>query len=377
MIREEEMKKGNILVELKERAQKVLDLVVNLIHCFLILFLGSYVFRAIICVDAGLYTGNFYEDIKNALLQAGINEIFTFIGALAFILFGIVGVYEFAYLNGLPFLVPPIFIEVKEKDYLKQAERMMKVYYKKDAEYIKKHEEERSSYLLRAMGLDEGQYHYVNYQILKARTQSARSIYSLKLRAESTFLHKEFIVDQTSWPPEKRVYDVVDYFLNLYTVVYDDNLRRDLGNILYCYIERVLKERISEIDYVIIPQGSNFLLGLEVGKILSKPIISIMKEERIQKGIYWDGDYKKNKNGDKNKIIVIHDVLVTGKRLYESIEKLPKGSYELLGIYCLARYIHEDFKGLCEFENRGIPKQKVNWLLEVDEKKLQRIYNEI
>lgn len=350
--------------------KKVLYIFGNMIHLVMICILGYCVFRAIVFADVYSYTGNFCIDLINVCSKIGINEIFTFIGAVAFVLFGVVGIYEFSYINGLRFLVPPAFIKYKEINYLKQAEKMMEMYYKRDIKFIQEYEKERTEFLLQALGIEEKQFRYINYEIIKARTKPDRDIYQLKCKAKAVILQKDFIINQSSLESSKRVYDKVDYFLNLYTALYDAELCKCIGSIMSRYLILSLKERIAEVDYIVIPKGSNFLLGLEVGKNLHIPVISILEEERIFKNMFFDGNYNEKKT---NHIVVIHDVLVTGKRIYESIEKLPADSYSLIGIYSLLKYKNDNFKPLDDFEEHGIKGEKVNWLFEIDETILKEI----
>ena len=342
----------------------------NLVHMLLVLSLLCITFRAVLCVDTGLYTGDFWIDMKNACFQAGINEIFTFIGAVGFVLFGITGIYEFLYLNGLQFLTPPAYIKIKEENYMKQAEKMMELYYQKDISFIREYEKERTDYLLQAIGIEEKQFHHINYEIVKSRVMPDKSIHALKQKAKVTVLQREFIVDQSKMFYTKKVYKKVDYFLNLYTAVYDPKLRSDMGMIMGTYLSLVLKEETTKIDYVVIPKGSNFLLGLETAGVLRRPVISVLNEERIFKDFFWDGEYDIKK---KNNIVIVHDVLVTGKRIYESIEKLPQNSYNLLGIFSLVKYNHKDFHPLEDLQQHGISEKKVHSLLEVDEDLLKEV----
>lgn len=314
----------------------------DIIHLLILVSLLGYVLRAAICVDAGFFCGHFWRDLKIAWLTAGINEIFTFIGAVAFILFGVIGIYEFCYSNGLKILVPATFAHIKENNYVKQAEKMMKIYYEKDIEFIREYEKERADYVLQALGLDEKQYQYIKYDLIKARAMSVNTIKELKCKAEKILYDEQFVVDLTACQPCERVYREVDYFLNLYTALYKSKLCTDIGYIMANYIVMVMGKNVDSIDYIVIPQGSNLLLGLEVGKILRKPVIAIQDNGRIKSSEPWDGEYRKKENS-KNKIIIIHDVLVTGNRIYKSIEKLPEDTYEVKGLYCLVKYKNKQF----------------------------------
>ena len=358
-----------MVLQEKNSLKKLLDMLANIIHLLLLSILGVLVFRAVV-LDGSVAD----MSITEICSCATINEIFTFIGAVAFILFGVVGIYDFAYLNGLGFLVPPAFKKFKEVNYMKQAERMMEIYYKRDINFIQEYEKERTEFMMQAMGIEEKQFNYINYEIVKARTMPARNIYALKCKAEKTILHKEFVINQSVLEASRRVYDKVDYFLNLYTAVYDAEMCKSIAEIMSRYLILSLKERATEIDYIVIPKGSNFLLGLEVGKILHKSVISILDEERIFKEVFWDGVYDKTK---VNNIVLVHDILVTGKRIYESIERLPKGTYNLMGIFSLFKYKHEEFRPEEDFKKHGIEKEKLHCLSEISEDRLKKIYEDL
>lgn len=130
-------------------------------------------------------------------------------------------------------------------------------------------------------------------------------------------------------------------------------------------------KQIDNLDYIIIPQGSNLLLGLEVGKILRKPVIAIQGEERICKNEFWDGHYEKKPNY-KNRVIIIHDVLVTGKKIYKSVEKLPKDTYEIKGLYCLFKYENKKYHPEKLLRKHNIC--NIKCLIYTNEAILQRIY---
>lgn len=344
--------------------------ILDIVHLVILLLLFFYTFRAVVCVDTGLFDGHFFQDLKTAFLKAGLNEIFTFIGAVAFVLFGIIGIYEFAYSNGLVFLVPPAFIEIKENKYEKQAEKMMAIYYEKDIEFIHEYEKERVGYILQAMGIEETQFHHIRYELVKARAMIVHNKKQLRNKAQKIIYDKRFIVDQSAIDLCNRVYKNVDYFINLYTALYDSKLCSDVSHIMANYIVMCMGKRVDNVDYIIVPQGSNLLLGLAVGKILRKPVIAIQEKERIFRNEFWDGNYQSKSEG-KNNIIVIHDVLVTGKRIYESIEKLPEDTYIVKGVYCIIKYRNKKYSPEKELRVHNI--YNINCLMQTDETILERV----
>ena len=184
---------------------------------------------------------------------------------------------------------------------------------------------------------------------------------------------REFIIDQTKIPIKQRIYPHVNYFINLYTALYDSDLCADVGNIMASYIIWCFSStdfRYADIDYIVVPYGSNLLLGLEVGRCLQKPVIAIQEKPRIQKNNCWDGNYKR-KAGGTNHIIIVHDVLVSGRRIYQSVEKLPSDSYIVDGVYCLIQYDHSKHHPEEDLKRHGI--HNINCLMHTNEDALKKI----
>lgn len=342
----------------------------NLVHIMVIASLLLFTLYAVVA-DGGVTAQNFWGDVLNCLRLATINQIFTFIGAVAFILFGIVGMYEFLYTYGLHMLLPPFYLKYKEQHDEKTARTMMKTYYQQDIKFIQQYERERSNRILQAMGITEKQFHHIQYELLRARVMPDRTLEDIQEKLRGLIYQKEFIVDQSNIPQEERVYKQVDYFLNLYTALYDPQLCDDVGEIMAKYIQLCLEDEPLErrnIDYIIVPHGSNLLLGLAVGKHLQKPVIAVQSEERIEKNKFWDGHYKPV-YGRKNNVVIVHDVLVSGRKIYNSLEKLKLGmepdTYGVLGLYCLVRYKHEDHKPEEALGKAGI--EKCHCIVDTDE----------
>lgn len=341
--------------------------VANFVHIVLIAALILYTFYAVIA-DGGMTAQNFWGGLLECLMLAGINDIFTFIGALAFILFGIVGIYEFAYTNGLRKLLPPFYLRFREERDEKTARTMMKTYYEQDIEFIQQYEQERANRILQALGIKEKQFRHIQYELVRARIMPQRTQKEMVAKLEPMIYEGGFIIDQSAIPPERRVYPNVDYFINLYTALYDSELCADVGNLMASYVFRKVGIKLANIDYIVVPYGSNLLLGLEVGKRLEKPVIAVQEKPRIIQDEFWDGNYRWEPDR-KNHIIIIHDVLVTGERIYRSIEKLPAGTYIVDGLFCLIQYDHKQFQPEETLHSHGI--HRIECLMHTDERSLR------
>lgn len=359
---------------LKNLPHIVMTAALNLLHIVMVVALVVYTFYAVIA-DGGITAQNFWGEALNCLLLASINDIFTFIGALAFILFGIVGIYEFSYANGLHGLIPPFYLKFREKRDKKNAADMMKAYYEQDLAFIQQYEQERAERILQALGIEEKQFHHIQYELVRARVQPQGTPKEMADKLKPMVYQGDFIIDQSDISRNERIYPHVDYFINLYTALYDPKLCGDVGNIMADYIMWCFSQDEVDyaIDYIVVPFGSNLLLGLEVGRRLQKPVIAVQEKPRILEGQCWDGNYVR-KPGGKNHIIMIHDVLVSGNRIWQSVEKLPHDTYVVDGLYCLIQYDHSKNRPKRALRRHGIT--NVRCLIHTNEQILRRVKKE-
>ncbi len=276
-------------------------------------------------------------------------------------------------------LVPPAYIRLKERQSEEAARQMMKVYYEKDLEFIKQQESERVSSVLAALKINCDQFQHVSYEIVRARAMPMQKPHQLQEKATKMFLNKQFIQDLTKLDDERRVYRGANYYLNLYTAFYDSKLRKDAGKIMSSYITMCLNdEALSKIDYIIIPGGSNLLLGLEVGELLGKKTLCMAESPRYDKQQPWDGEYIYNAQKGLNHILILHDVLVSGKRIRDVSEMLPSGTFQLDALFCLIKLKHNSYNPEELVTNAFKPNfdsSKIHYLLSVDEKRLENILN--
>ena len=358
----------------EKKSHKLMECILDIIHIIVTVAVLLFTARAIIYVDKDFASNISMAKIRDTIFNIGLNELFTYIGALGFVLFGIVGIYDYCYNNGIRPLYPTYYAKAKRKSQLKNTQKMMKIYYDNDIEFIRQYEAERIGYLFQSIGIDEGQFRHIKYELVKARAMSADTEENLRNKAKEIIYNADVIEDLTCIDEHDRVYRSVNYFVNLYTALYDTQLCEDIGKIMASFIAfRMDEKQMEELNYIIVPCGSNLLLGLEVGKILKKKVIAIHKKGRIQISKSWDGVY--NYTGNKNKVIILHDVLVSGERIYRSVEKLPKDTYEIQGLFCLFKYEHEGDTPEKNLAEKNI--NNINCLIETNEDILKKYVKKV
>ena len=319
---------------------RLAQFLIDAVHLAIIISLFVYTFYAVVA-DGSAADGDFLRGLLRQLRLAGLNEIFTFVGAVAFILFGIVGVYEFCYANGLRWLPSP-YLKFREERDEKAARAMMKTYYQQDLDFIEEYEKERADRILQSLGLEEKQFHHIQYELVRARTLPAGTPEEMEAKLKGLVCRAELIQDLAQVDGKDRVYDGVNYFLDLYSGLYDTRLCADVGGILAAFIAWHMEREgrsLGELDCLLVPSRSNLLLGLEVGKRLQKPVIFVQERERarIRKDRPWDGNYDV-KPGETRHAVIVHDILVSGGQILEAKETMAPFGCEVDGLFCLFRY---------------------------------------
>ena len=356
--------------ERKRRLEKKSDI----IHIILFILLLLYTVYSIVG-QGEISINTFWADFGSRLASIKKTVVFDLVGSISFLLFGITGLYEFVYSRGLIKLLPSYYVKMKEKLENKTAERMMKTYYEQDIKFIRQYEQERAEFVLRSLNLKEAQFHSIRYELIRARIMPERTKEDLRKKAEQMIYNKTYIIDQTETPYCDKVYTEVNYFIDLYTAVYVPSFCNQIGKVMASFIMMCFKESnmdLLSVDYIVVPYNSNLLLGLEVGRLLQKPVVAIQSESRIKKETPWDGNYC-CRPGHTNHIIVVHDVLVSGNRIRESINKLTAGSFIVDAVFCLVQYENCGHSPKEMLEQEGI--NNLHCLVETNERILKKIHD--
>lgn len=278
---------------------------------------------------------------------------------------GFVGVIEVAYAIGWVIIVPSFYEYYINKKQREVVQICIKKYFNEEIVFMKEYSEERIQYILAQMGITKKQFDKLQYDLIKMRGIEVKNENDAKEKIEYTLKSNyPIIIKQNGIPAQNRSYDFVKYFINYNIFAFDKKNLRELASILAFIIRK--KSNIKEIDKIVIPYDSNFLLGLEVGNILNLPLVKMReKYGRIEKDKPWDGYLKE---GDK--VIIVHDVLVTGKQIEEAIDKLPQ-TCEKNGMYCLV--CRKEYNGREVIEKKGVAVYSV---IELDDDDIEEIRRE-
>ena len=94
-------------------------------------------------------------------------------------------------------------------------------------------------------------------------------------------------------------------------------------------LAKKIKKRFKQIDIILSPAMGGIIIGYEIGKILKKETIF---SERVNKKFTLRRDFKIKK---KSKVLIIEDVITTGKSSIECSKLVKKAKAKLIGFACI------------------------------------------
>ena len=90
-----------------------------------------------------------------------------------------------------------------------------------------------------------------------------------------------------------------------------------------------IKKKIKKIDIILSPAMGGIIIGYEIGKLLGKETIFC---ERLNKKFALRRGFSIKKN---SKVLIVEDVITTGKSSLECVELIKKSNANLVGFACL------------------------------------------
>ena len=90
-----------------------------------------------------------------------------------------------------------------------------------------------------------------------------------------------------------------------------------------------IKRKIKKIDLILSPAMGGIIIGYEIGRILNKETIFC---ERVNKKFVLRRGFKIKKN---SKVLIVEDVITTGKSSLECVILIKKAKAKLVGFACI------------------------------------------
>ena len=303
--------KKPVEIKIKNNSIYLRDLIIYVLLIALLVYIGFIIFSN-------------SEDSENNIIIL----ITEYIGIFVTILLGVVGIFEFAYDNGLPFIVPHTFSEYKEKRYREQTKQYLKDFFVAEAEYFSQHSNSRISYFLNQLDLSRNEFDILRMNIYSIKLMPLHSLEDAQDKLTTIIKSGNIIINQENHPSEALVYHEVKYFINFRDIMYVDDYQKELSSCLALLIKSNINPQ--GINRIIVPEKSDDQLGLCISHLLYIPLIKVTQTPFILKDRCWYGNFSSSKNSS----IIVHDVLVSGHQIIDSIEKI-KAHTSVVAIFCL------------------------------------------
>ena len=94
-------------------------------------------------------------------------------------------------------------------------------------------------------------------------------------------------------------------------------------------LAKKIKRKIKKIDLILSPAMGGIIIGYEIGRILNKETIFC---ERVNKKFVLRRGFKIKKN---SKVLIVEDVITTGKSSLECVNLIKKAKAKLVGFACI------------------------------------------
>ena len=298
-------------------------------------------------------------------------------------LLGIVTIFDICRAFGLEFFVPSFMIEAKrknEEDAIKKVidtyygedfsrySDLLEVYFEKDFAFVESCQQARTDYILEKLRLTQPEYDKALDCLVRLRAMPLANTQDAVDRIEHILRKMPGVIVRQAERLVDRTYKEVQFYLDFVSSMREDEYGKEIAETFARYIMLDLQEQnIKDITKVVIPADSNFLLGFKVGESLGYPqVIMRNSEGRIFRNRPWDGELKPS-----DKVIIVHDVLVSGAQVVSAMKKIRHSVSEIAAVYCIVNRLEYPGEDEVCREDRNC---QVRAMLELNDKIISEKY---
>ena len=261
------------------------------------------------------------------------------IGDLVIYMLGLVGIFEFGYDNGLTMVVPDNFISYKEKRLEKQTKEYLHAFFDEETNYLRYHEDDRLADTLSIMGLSAEGYREVQAKVLEARLAPMHDMESARQKLMDLVFYSDSVIDMHK-DAEQIASSSLRYYMKVHDLMHNSRQSSQIAKILATFIRLKCEEqniRLADVDVIMVPHSGNFLLGLEVSKLLGKRFIKMIPPDKKVSNYSFEGVLPRKARSNDIRVVMVHDVLLSGKQILESAQELcdTVPNCQIVGLFSL------------------------------------------
>ena len=189
--------------------------------------------------------------------------------------------------------------------------------------------DERIQFVLSRMGISADQLDKIRLDLIRMRCMPLKNLDDAEKKIQY-YVKSDYplVITQKDIDSSRLCYHDVDYYVNFTDPMFLSDYSREIASLLSFLISE--KADLGKVDRLVIPHDSNFLLGLEVGKRLGKPVAKMRYEKgKVLTDQLWEGEIRQT-----DRVIIVHDVLVRADQVIHAIRHLPS-TCTILGVFCL------------------------------------------
>lgn len=309
-----------------------------------------------------LFIGLVVLNIVYHIDTSGFNSVSTMIEQTILIMLSFVGLVQISSNIGWNIFVPDFYAFALNQRSKGEAQKYMGAYFKEDVKFLHNYAKDRIRFLTTQLGVNEEQLSKIRLDLIRMRCMPLENLKHAEEKMKYLVTGDyPAIINQKEIDSSKLSYNKVQYFINITDMMFLEDYAREFSSILSFLITE--KADLSAVDKLVIPYDSNFLLGVETGKRLGKPVVKMRSERgKIEAEKCWDGNLNSN-----DKVLIIHDVLVTADQIIKTLNKLPE-TCQVIGLYCLI--VRKEWDGKNKLMQKNI---SVNQIIDLDDNDIREI----
>lgn len=274
---------------------------------------------------------------------------------------GIVTITDLFQAFGWDLFVPTYIIEAKAKKMKEAVENILE----RDRAFVNSNQQARVDYILQKLRITHSQ---MLDGLIRLRAMPLTDTKDAIDRMGYILQKMPGIVVKQDKSPVNRTYKEVQFYIDFISSMRDNEYGRELSKTFSHYISLDMQEqKISGVTKVVIPADSNFLLGFKVAESLGYPPVIMRTEKgRIFEDQPWDGELSSS-----DKVIIVHDVLVSGDQVVATMQKLKDAQVEVVALYCIVNRLEYPGEEKVQAKDRSC---KVRAMLELNDEIISKQY---
>lgn len=299
------------------------------------------------------------------LIQGGFSDFADFLTQTMLIFMSIVGLIEIAHFYNFDFFVPDFILNKEQKNQTLLIKECMEYYYQNETNFLNDYSEDKIGFIISQLGISVEQMDKIRLELIKMRCLPLNSLEDAKKRIYQYIRSgPPMLIDLRKIDAAKRARPDERFFVNFSDPMFFPHYCQEIASTLAVLIKE--KTNIQGIDRIVLPYDSNFPLGSKISEKLGKPLVKMRpKHGRYITERCWDGDLRKT-----DRVIIVHDVLVSGDQILHTLEHLPPTCH-VEGLYCLIG--RTDAEGLKLLASKQI---KVETIMNLDDNDIAKILSQ-